>query len=367
MLSVATVQFQHKAGDKTYNHQRIEAFCQQAADQKIKIIAFPEMCITGYWHVHKLDKHEIEQLAESVPHGPSCQSLTALSKRHDMIIGAGLIEQTKDGRLFNSYVVAMPDGRIECHRKLHCFISPHMSSGNSFTVFDTHLGVRIGVLICYDNNIIENVRATALLGADILLAPHQTGGTQSRSPHAMGRINPALWENRHTDPEALKAELIGPKGRGWLMRWLPSRAHDNGLFILFSNGIGLDVDEIRTGNAMVIDCYGRIQAETDEMEDTLVQTELDLELLALCSGRRWIRGRRPELYHSLYCSIGDRDGGSRSTILREAYLNLTSFHPKIHIYNTYLPNLNPQSLVTMDLTANLAIIFSLSPLRYTTL
>ena len=32
-------------------------------------------------------------------------------------------------------------------------------------------------------------------------------------------------------PEAIEAEFRGPKGREWLMRWLPSRAHDNGLFI----------------------------------------------------------------------------------------------------------------------------------------
>jgi hypothetical protein len=50
------------------------------------------------------------------------------------------------------------------------------------------------------------------------------------------------------NPAAAQAELCGPKGRGWLMRWLPSRAHDNGMFLLFSNGIGLDDDEIRTGN-----------------------------------------------------------------------------------------------------------------------
>ena len=42
------------------------------------------------------------------------------------------------------------------------------------------------------------------------------------------------------------------------MRWLPSRAHDNGLFVIFSNGVGIDDDEVRTGNAMIIDPYGRI-------------------------------------------------------------------------------------------------------------
>ncbi|MGG5839323.1 nitrilase-related carbon-nitrogen hydrolase, partial [Huaxiibacter chinensis] len=67
-------------------------------------------------------------------------------------------------------------------------------------------------------------------------------------------------------------------------------------FILFSNGVGLDNGEVRTGNAMVIDPYGRIVSETGAYEDTMVLADLDLELLAMSSGRRWIHGRRPELY-----------------------------------------------------------------------
>lgn len=80
------------------------------------------------------------------------------------------------------------------------------------------------------------------------------------------------------------------------MRWLPSRAHDNGLFLLFSNGVGRDDDEIRTGNAMILDPYGRIVAETWAAEDRMVSAELDLTLIPLSTGRRWIYGRRPELY-----------------------------------------------------------------------
>jgi predicted amidohydrolase len=77
----------------------------------------------------------------------------------------------------------------------------------------------------------------------------------------MGLVDKALWENRHADPAAIEAELRAPKGRSWLMRWLPARTHDNGLFLVYSNGVGLD-DEIRTGNAMILDPYGR-PAETD--------------------------------------------------------------------------------------------------------
>jgi predicted amidohydrolase len=155
------------------------------------------------------------------------------------------------------------------------------------------------VLICYDNNIVENARATALLGAEILLAPHQTGGCNSVSPKAMKPVDPAIWARRDEDPAACEAELCGPKGRGWLMRWLPSRAHDNGMFLLFANGIGPDDDEIRTGNAMILDPYGEIIAETRSADDAMVCADLDAALLETSSGRRWMRARRPELYESL--------------------------------------------------------------------
>jgi predicted amidohydrolase len=298
-IRVATVQFQHQAGNKSYNLGRVSDFVRKAAESGVEIIAFPEMCLTGYWHVRKLPREGVESLAESVPTGPSGQELMRLSREHGMTIGAGLIERGNDGRLYNSYLVAMPDGTWAVHRKLHAFESEFMSSGDRYTVFDTPHGCRVGVLICYDNNIVENARATALLGAEILLAPHQTGGCNSLSPRAMKPVDPAIWARREEDPGACEAELCGPKGRGWLMRWLPSRAHDNGMFLVFSNGIGPDDDEIRTGNAMVLDPYGEVIVETRSAGDAMVVADLDASLLPTSSGRRWLRARRPELYGSL--------------------------------------------------------------------
>src|SRR5690606_1187964 len=266
---------------------------------EVDLIVFPEMCITGYWHVRELQRDEVIDLAERVPGGPSTECLQDLASEYGMTIGAGLIEQAADGTLYNSYVVAMPDGRVACHRKLHAFISEHISSGDRYTVFDLPQGTRVGVLICYDNNIIENARITALMGAEVLLAPHQTGGCRSRSPRAMGAIDPALWDRRHEDPQAIEAEFQGSKGRGWLMRWLPSRAHDNGMFLIFSNGVGVDDDEVRTGNAMILDPYGEILVESRKAGDDMVVADLNASELPMSSGRRWLQARRPELYAML--------------------------------------------------------------------
>ena len=296
---VAAVQFQHAHADKEANLAVIERFCAGAAEDGVEIICFPECCISGYWTLRKLSREELEALAEPVPDGPSSRRLMELAKRHNMTVGAGVVEITPTGELYNTYVVAMPDGRFASHRKLHCFISEHMLSGNEYTVFDTPHGCRVGVLICYDNNIGENARMTALRGADILLAPHQTGGCNSPDPHTMGLVDKAKWADREADPAAIEAELRGPKGRGWLMRWLPARAHDNGMFLVFSNGVGPDGDEIRTGNAMVLDTYGRVLAETCKAGDAMVAADLDPALRERCTGVRWISTRRPDLYAPL--------------------------------------------------------------------
>ncbi len=304
ILRVASIQFQHRANDKTYNLGRIMDFAGAAALKGALLAVCPEMCITGYWHIPKLDRAELDALAEPLD-GPSIRRVQEAAAGFGIAIGVGLLEVAPDGRLFNTYVVCMPDGRLHKHRKLHAFEHEQISSGDRFTVFDTPWGMKIGILICWDNNLIENVRATALLGATILIAPHQTGGTHSRSPHAMKPIPLIKWHERHRDPEAIAAEFRGPNGREWLMRWLPARAHDNGIFVVFSNGVGQDEDEVRTGNAMILDPYGRIVVETAACEDAMVVADLDLRLIEMSTGQRWMRGRRPELYGCLTEVRGD--------------------------------------------------------------
>lgn len=304
ILRVASVQFESAPGDKKANFQKIASFVGAAARQGARLVLFPECCITGYWFIRNLSLDALGQLAEPLPDGPSCRRLTELATGHGITVGAGLVEAGSEGEFYNSYVVAMPDGTTRRHRKLHAFEHPAIRSGSEFTLFDLPDGFRAGLLICYDCNILENVRLNALAGAEILLAPHQTGGCRSRNPHLMGVIERRVWDERHTHPQAIEREFRGDKGRGWLMRWLPSRAHDNGLFLVFSNGVGVDDDEIRTGNAMILDPYGRILAETWKAGDDMVVADLDASLLAESSGRRWMRARRPGLYGSLTVPTG---------------------------------------------------------------
>jgi predicted amidohydrolase len=307
-IRVAAVQFESVAGDKDANFRKLMALAEEAAGRGVLILVTPECGLTGYWFLRGLTVAQLAALAEPVPDGPSCTRLLDLAAKHGLTIGAGLLEAAGGEVFHNTYVVAMPDGRLARHRKLHAFEHPAIHSGGEHTVFDTPHGCRVGLLICYDVNIGENVRIAALRGAEILLAPHQTGGCRTTNPHLMGVIDRRLWDDRHANPEAIERELRGEKGRAWLMRWLPSRAHDNGLFLIFSNGVGVDDDEIRTGNAAIFDPYGRILAETGKAGDDLVVADLDASLLEKATGRLWIQARRPELYRELSVRTGrERD------------------------------------------------------------
>src|SRR5207253_9888405 len=82
-IRVATVQFQHAPGDKPYNLGRVRHFVSEAARSSVEIIAFPEMCLTGYWHVRRLSRAAFEALAEPVD-GPCTQELLRLAREHAM-------------------------------------------------------------------------------------------------------------------------------------------------------------------------------------------------------------------------------------------------------------------------------------------
>ena len=79
----------------------------------------------------------------------------------------------------------------------------------------------------------------------------------------------------------------------------------------------MDDDEIRTGNAMILDPYGRILAETWKAGDDMVVADLDASLLDHATGRLWIRARRPDLYGELAIATG-REAIPTSSSLRNS-------------------------------------------------
>jgi predicted amidohydrolase len=293
-LHIATAQFENKSGDKHYNLTVIKALSRKAAAAGAAVISFHECSITGYTFAKDLTGQQLLDLAEYIPEGPSIQALTAIAQEYDIAILAGLFEKDTSDKVYKAYVCVDKDGLVAKYRKIHPFIHPHITPGNEYVVFDLY-GWKCGILICYDNNIIENVRATTLLGADIIFMPHVTMCTPSTRPGA-GFVDPALWMNRVTDPTSLRHEFDGLKGRAWLMKWLPARAYDNAIYAVFSNAIGMDGDQLKNGCSMVIDPYGDIIAECRQLDNDFAIAVVTADKLTKAGGYRYKKARKPALY-----------------------------------------------------------------------
>ncbi|VEH20719.1 (R)-stereoselective amidase [Chryseobacterium nakagawai] len=296
-IKISTAQFENKSGDKEYNLSVIEKLAQQASAEGSDVIAFHECSITGYTFARNLSKEQLLDIAEIIPDGESIKKLQQIASQYNITILAGLFEKDENNNLFKAYVCVDQSGLKAKYRKLHPFINPHLTPGNEYCVFEI-LGWKCGILICYDNNIIENVRATRLLGADIIFMPHVTMCTPSTRPGA-GFVDPQLWENRVEDPTSLRLEFKGMKGRDWLMKWLPARAYDNGAYIVFSNPIGMDDDQLKNGCSMIIDPFGDIIAECHSFEDCFESAVIIPEKLTQAGGYRYLNARRPELYKDI--------------------------------------------------------------------
>ena len=295
-IRIAAAQFEHRNGDREFNLSRIRQLTARAVEGGAEVVSFHECSVSAYSFVQTFSKSRLAELAEPIPDGPSTRGLIDISREFAVPVLAGLFERDGD-EVFNTYLCVTADGVQAKFRKLHAFVNPHLSSGEEFVVFDL-LGCRCGILICYDNNLVENVRITTMLGAEIVFMPHVTGCLPSVMP-GRGLVDPKLWHDRERDPVPLRMEFEGPKGRAWLMRWLPSRAYENGVYAVFTNPIGMDDDQVRNGNSMILDPFDEVIAECRHLGDDVAVGLCSAGKISESSGRRYIRARRPELYAKL--------------------------------------------------------------------
>jgi predicted amidohydrolase len=191
-IKIATAQFENRSGDKAYNLSVIEQLSAQAAAQGADVIAFHECSITGYTFARHLNKEQMLEVAELVPGGPSVGKLTEFARELDITILAGLFEKDAEGNLYKTQVCVDKNGLVAKYHKLHPFINPYLTPGDGYVTFDIK-GWKCSILICYDNNIIENARAVKYSGPILfscrmlLCVPHPPAPAQALQTPNYGR------------------------------------------------------------------------------------------------------------------------------------------------------------------------------------
>jgi 5-aminopentanamidase len=155
-------------GDTTGNLTTATAAVEAAARGGAEVVVLPELASSGYVFA---DRAELASLAEPRD-GPSITAWANLAEAFDVTIVAGFPEAAGD-EIYNSAVVVDAKGVRGVYRKAHLWDTENsvFDRGDDLPLLvDTTHG-RLGVMICYDVEFPEWVRAVALAGADLLCAP----------------------------------------------------------------------------------------------------------------------------------------------------------------------------------------------------
>ena len=267
-ITIALGQISCQVGSKRRNLEVIKKRVEQAKKTGAKLIAFPELSLTGY-----TVRDRAYELAEPVPKGDSVREIERVAKNEDIHIVFGAIERSaRTGAvLHNSAVLVSPEGYVGKYQKM--YLPTHsvfeekryFRPGYQADVFDTEVG-KIGMIICYDIYFPEITRLLSLKGANLIICI-------SASPSVR---------------------------RGFFETLTAARAIENGVFLAYVNLAGIEDGLQFWGGSRIIAPSGSIISQAKYDVDDLIHATIEYSDMSRV--RAWIptlRDLRPEIFTSL--------------------------------------------------------------------
>jgi predicted amidohydrolase len=260
-MRVGFIQNKPVFGNVLENLNRVEELLK---GHNADLFVLPELFATGYQFK---DMEESRNLAELIPGGVTTSALTAIAKKTNTYIIAGLAE-IEGNQVYNSAVITGPDGYIGKYRKIHLFDTEKFcfEKGNlPLNVFDI-AGAKVGVMICFDWRFPETARTLALMGADLIAHP-----SNLVLPHCPQAMITRCLENRIF---AITADRVGKENRMESLNFI--------------------------GQSQVVDPDGNILVRASATKEEVQVVEIDLEKARekfLTPQNHIFKDRRKDLYH----------------------------------------------------------------------
>lgn len=247
------------SGDVSANLDAVGAAARGAAKAGAHILVTPEMSTTGY------DIGDLVRARAEPFDGPIFGAVATIARDAGIAVVYGYPELTPEG-IYNSVQVVGAEGRsLARYRKTHLFGDldrVHFLPGNEPVVQFELGGVTTGLLVCYDVEFPENVRAHADAGSQWLVVP-------------TGLMMPFDIVATHV---------------------VPARAYESQMFVSYVNRCGTETDLQYCGLTCTIAPDGSELARAGRAEESLV---VDIDVAALSSSREintHLVDRRLDLY-----------------------------------------------------------------------
>lgn len=240
----------------------LRAAALDAAGAGAQLLVCPEMVTTGY----DIGDVETRRLAEPAD-GPTAAGIAEVAVEARLAIAYGYPESA-DGTVYNSVQLIDAAGtRLAGYRKTHLFGDidrSRFTPGDRAVVQAELNGLRVGLMICYDVEFPELVRAHALAGTELLLVP-----TALMSPYEV------------------VAEAV-----------VPARAYESQLYVVYANRRDTENELDYCGLSCVVAPTGAVLARAGR-EAAMITAEVDhATLLASRAENTHLTDRRPELYRA---------------------------------------------------------------------
>ncbi|WP_449350193.1 carbon-nitrogen hydrolase family protein [Streptomyces shaanxiensis] len=261
-MRTALLQSSGRPGSVEGNLKVLDEAAARAAAAGAALLAAPEMFLTGY-----AIGDDIGRLAEAAD-GDGADAVAEIASRHGLAIAYGYPERCGDTVHNSAQLIAADGTRLAGYRKTHlfgCFERDHFTAGEQPVVQAELGGLRVGLMICYDVEFPENVRAHALAGTDLLIVP-----------------------TAQMHPFQFVAESL-----------VPVRAWENQMYVAYVNRVGQEGEFDFVGLSVLAGPDGVARARAGRGEE-LVLADLDPALLAASrEANPYLTDRRPGLYGSL--------------------------------------------------------------------
>lgn len=255
---LACVQFRSRLGEIDDNLEQMAQWCERAAAQGVRVLVFPEACLTGYCR-----PRQMAELARPFA-GELRERVAMMAQSHNMLFTFGMPEREGEA-IFNTMIAIDAKGEMLArYRKMHLWAaeSKWARAGDTYVTFKTELA-HFGIWLCYDTRFPEVARVHALRGVEVALVA-------------------SAWRSSHVEEWRLCAR---------------ARALDNGIFVAGSDAV-LGADHFNcAGGSIIAGPNGSVLALAEKETEGMIIAEVDIA--ALHERRKdlpLLQHRRPELY-----------------------------------------------------------------------
>ena len=269
-IKVGLAQIYPKLGDLAYNLQVHLDYVRQAREQKVDLLVFPELSLTGYQVQDLVPEVAIETDAKNKVFG----ALLKASAEIDIVVGFVHRDRRKRFYIANAYLSG--GEALHVHHKLYLPTyamfdeSRYFAQGNSVRAFDTRFG-RLGMLICEDFWHVSPAYLLWLDGADILIL---NSSSPSRGLNESDRLGATRW-----------VEMVNQAYGSMFTS-----------YILHCNRVGYEDGKNFWGGSSVVDPDGEFMTNGLYFDEALITQEIDLNQLHRTRARLpLLRDERPGL------------------------------------------------------------------------